>query len=109
MSIAARQRITGSVCAFGAAAAAYCISRMIPYGLAGNAGKVKQWFILAIIAIAVSLPCGVAYYYYRSRTKEAVDLERTRVEVDILSRAAQRPAAEPPQSNPAANETKNNN
>ena len=33
-------------------------------------GKVKVWFVWVVVALSVSLPFSLAYYYYRSRAKE---------------------------------------
>lgn len=90
MSIAAKQNFSGVVCLVSAIFMMYCIWRMIPYGMAGEAGKVKLYFTLMIIAFIFSLASGLAYQYYRSKPNE--DVERIRAGVDILARAGHKPA-----------------
>ncbi len=94
MSSVAKQRIAGAISVFGAVGILFCISRMIPYGLGGDTGKVKLWFVLAIGALIISLPFAVAYYYYRAKASSGADIENQRIVMNILSRTGQK-SAEP--------------
>ena len=97
MTSATKQRLSGAVCVICAGAMVFFISRMIPYGLAGNTGKVKLYFAGVMVALVISLPSGVAYYYYRGNSKKDEDLERMRTEVAVLGRVGQNAAeAKPP-------------
>lgn len=60
----------------------FCILKMIPYGLAGDAHKVLQWFIAMAISFVIAAPFGVAYYYYLNYPKDARNDE---TEVNILA------------------------
>jgi hypothetical protein len=91
VSSSSKQNISGIICVLSAAFAVFCIARMIPYGLAGEAGKVKLYFFLMLPGLLISLPFGVAYYYSRSRASSAdEDLEHMRIEVGALSHTAAR-------------------
>jgi hypothetical protein len=90
MSRIAKQRISGIACVFGAFFMVFCISRMIPYGLAGESHKAQMYFLLMIVAFAFCLTFGLAYYYYRSNANGDNELERMRIEVDALSHLAQK-------------------
>lgn len=63
----------------------FCMSRMIPYGLNGEAGKVKLYFFLIMIAIIVAIPNAIAYQYYRDM-EENEDIENMRTRINIISR-----------------------
>lgn len=63
---------------------------MLPYGLAGDVGKVKLWFVFAIILLAVSIACGLAYYFYGNRAKHKT-IEHLHTEIDILTQAGRKP------------------
>lgn len=95
MSDITKQRTSGTICLLGTGLAVFCISKMIPYGLAGDSGKVKLWFVPAILLLAVSIASGVAYYFYGNRTKDK-NIERLHTEADILARAGHKPAQPTP-------------
>ena len=97
MTQATKQRFAGAVCALSAGIMMFCMSQMAPHGMAGNVRKVKQYFAGVMVAFAVSLPCGVAYYYYRAKRGSDAYTGNMRTQVDALAHAGKRPAStEPP-------------
>lgn len=85
MTTATKQRLAGGLSALSAAVMVYGIYRMIPYGLGGDIAKAEGWFVLMIIAFLISLPCGVAYYYYGTRAKDSV-AQSQKIALDTLAR-----------------------
>ncbi len=71
-----KQQISGIVCLVCAVCIVFCIATMIPYGLGGDVGKVKLYFVFMVLAFLISLPFGVAYYYYRGQAEIAQDRPR---------------------------------
>jgi TRAP-type C4-dicarboxylate transport system permease large subunit len=63
---------------------------MIPYGLAGEAGKVKLYFGLMIPAFILGFVSAIAYYYYRGKSKYTSS-ERLSTEVHALAQAGRKP------------------
>lgn len=76
MDNATKQQVSGVVCLLCAVCIVFCITAMIPYGLVGDIGKVKLYFVCMVLAFIISLPSGVAYYYYRSQVEIAHDRPR---------------------------------
>jgi len=85
MSTALNRNIAGIACLIFAVSIMICIWRMIPYGLAGETGKIKLYFMLMTAAFIFSLASGLLYYYYRSKS-EAENTGRIYTEVNTLSR-----------------------
>ncbi len=101
MNKATKQKILGTICVICAVVMVVCIARMIPYGMAGEVNKVKPYFAVVVVMLIVSLPAAVGYYYYRGGdTAEDKELERMRVEADILSHIGEK-AAKPKPSHTA--------
>lgn len=104
MSVTAKQHIAGIISIFCAAAMVFSISRMMPYGLSGEIGKAKEWFVLLIIFLVIGIVSGIAYYYFRGKSFQDNVLDRMRIEVDTLSGLGQKrmepkaPIAASPQS-----------
>ncbi|MGB4758548.1 MAG: hypothetical protein WBP26_00660 [Candidatus Saccharimonadales bacterium] len=71
-----KQQISGIVCLLCATCIVFCIAAMIPYGLSGDVDKVKFYFVFIVLAFLISLPFGVAYYYYRGQEEAAQDRTR---------------------------------
>lgn len=86
MSINAKQYISGSICALCAAGLVTCISRIIPFGLSGNAAKVKLWFWPIIGCFAIGCVSGVLYYYFRAK---ACTINPYEIESQTLGKSAQ--------------------
>lgn len=81
-----KQYLFGLICVFAVVVISFCILRMIPFGLAGEIDKVKYYFVILIVAVLVGLPAGVFYYYFQGRVvHEDKDMERMRIEADILA------------------------
>jgi len=66
----------------------YCFARMIPYGITGQISKVKGYFVIAMITLVISLPCSIAYYFYRENAEDK-ELARLRIETDTLAQLGQ--------------------
>lgn len=80
-----KQYISGLASVLAVVAISSCIGQMIPYGLAGETGKVMFWFALMMGAVAVGCVTAIAYYYYRSRMIADQGLTRMRAEVNALA------------------------
>lgn len=85
MSSTTKQRVSGILSLLSAIAIVYCISRMIPYGLSGEVGKVKLWFSLLVVALVIGLPSGVTYYFFQRNQTGDRELERQRIEMHTLA------------------------
>lgn len=98
MSNGAKRNLWGGALLLCAVVMAFCLWRMIPYGLAGEAGKVKSYFFVAMVAFVGGLVSGMAYRYHLS--DKDTELERMRAEVEILAQAGQKPPANVPKQVP---------
>ena len=89
MSIATKQHSAGVVSLLCAISMVFCISRMIPYALSDETGKLKLWFGLMVASLVISLPASIFYYYFRGKLRTSSNLDRLHVEVDTLSKLDQ--------------------
>jgi hypothetical protein len=91
MSNSLKQNMYGALTVVGTVAMVVCIARMIPYGLAGEIGKVKPYFAGMMAGLLAGLPSAGAYYYYRTKNQQGdAQLDRLRTQVDILAHAGQK-------------------
>lgn len=84
MSTLAKQRLAQVVYVVGFVCLAFCLSRMVGPGMAGDIATVRFWAILAAAILLVTLPAALAYYYYRARPKES---DNSRAAIKALSAA----------------------
>ncbi|HSW74934.1 MAG TPA: hypothetical protein VLG16_03620 [Candidatus Saccharimonadales bacterium] len=91
MSNSLKQNIYGTLTVLGAVAMVVCIAKMIPYGLAGEIGKVKPYFAGMMAGLLMGLPSAIAYYYYRDKNQQAdAQLDHLKAQVDIFAHAGQK-------------------
>lgn len=81
-----RRRLPGIVTVLAVVTASYCVYRMIPYGLAGDSGKVRFWFTIMMSVIVIGLVFGVMYSYFGARD-EAVGINKQYSDLKTLARA----------------------
>lgn len=96
-----KQYTSGVISLLAIITGSWCISRMIPYGLAGDTAMAILWFVLMMCAVVAGCVAGVAYYYFRSRVIADEETAGMRIAVQTLARSAEKPASTPNAGLPA--------